>query len=146
MARHMPRLHPRRAAVLGILVLVLAAALLALWPDRSPRPSSRAAASAAQSARTACALLQQLTEQAAANEPGEDAVSTARRAREAADTASRQDAKWVQLSSAMQAIEESLQRDDPALAAGGLRVSRTACATASATSASPSGTPEVSPP
>lgn len=144
MSRHLPTLHRRRTALLGIVVLVLVVAVLALSPDRPPRPSSRTAASAAQSALSACELLQQLTEQAAANEPGEDAVTTARQAREAAESASRQDAKWVQLSSAMQAIEESLQRDDPALAARGLRVSRAACATARQTAAPPSGAPEAS--
>lgn len=141
MSRHLPRLQARRAALLGAVALVLVVALLALWPQRSSRPSSRAAASAAESARAACELLQQLKEQAAANGSGEDAVTTARGAREAADTASRQDAKWVQLSAAMQAIEDSLQRDDPALAAAGLRVSRTACATALPPSPPSSGAP-----
>lgn len=118
----------QRAIVVVVLVTAAAVAAVLLPVQDEPKRSERVAREAADvSARRACGLLERLLQQASGNAPGDQAVATARRAREAADRAARADPKWVQLSSAMQAIEESLTRDDPTLAATGARVGRAAC-------------------
>lgn len=134
-------LSRRRRAVALVIVLGAAAiiAVLLLPAEEEPATSAPVAAEEAEaSARRACDLLAQLFQQASTNAAGGDVVGTAGRAREAAERAARADPKWVQLSSATQAIEDSLTRDDPALAATGVRVARVACSRPAAVEASAS--------
>lgn len=134
--------RPRRQRGLVLVSLGAAAvtAVLLLPIEKEPDASPMASQGAEASARRACALLAQVFHKASTNATGDDVLDTAGRAREAAERASREDPKWVQLSSATQAIEDSLTRDDPALAAAGVRVARVACSRAAAKQ--PSASPE----